>query len=78
MVAKTRKKTTYIAKELPAEGYARLPAVVAAFGCSKNTYLRYAAKGIYPKGFMLSPGVRVYPVDEIREALARLKSIGSK
>lgn len=52
---KPHQKLTYVAGDLPAEGFARLPAVAKAFGVSKNTYLERAKAGIYPAGKLLSP-----------------------
>jgi prophage regulatory protein len=69
---KPRNKITYVPINLPTEGFVRLPTVLSVFGVSKNTYLDGAKAGKYPHGRLLSPRCRVFPVAEIREALARL------
>ncbi|NOU22911.1 MAG: hypothetical protein HOO93_14220 [Methyloglobulus sp.] len=71
---KPRNKITYVAIELPNEGFVRLPTVARLFGISKNTYLDGAKAGKYPQGKLLSARIRVYAVDEIREALAKLSA----
>lgn len=69
---KTRTKVTYVPINLPTEGFVRLPTVLSVFGISKNTYLDGAKAGKYPQGKLLSSRCRVFPVSEIREALAKL------
>jgi hypothetical protein len=62
---------------LPEVGYVRLPQII---GCRKRgippvipvsraTWWRGVQTGRYPQGVLLSPGVRVWSVAEIRELL---------
>jgi predicted DNA-binding transcriptional regulator AlpA len=71
---KHRNKVTYIPIDLPAEGVVRLPSVLKVLGISKNTYLEGAKAGKYPQGKLLSARIRVYAVDEIREALEKINA----
>lgn len=70
---KPRKKITYTAVPLPAEGYVRLPSVLAVLGISKTTFLDGIKEGKYPAGKLLSPRCRVFNVAEIRNLLASLE-----
>jgi len=70
---KPRNKITYIPAPLPAEGFVRLPSVLALLGISKTTFLDGVKSGKYPEGKLLSPRCRVYPVSEIRALLASLE-----
>ena len=71
---KPRKKITYVAAPLPLEGAVRLPSVAACLGISKNCYIAGEKAGIYPKGRLLTPRVRIYLVTEIRAFLASLEN----
>jgi prophage regulatory protein len=70
---KPSNKITYIPTPLPAEGFVRLPSVLAVLGISKTTFLDGVKSGKYPEGKLLSPRCRVYPVSEIRTLLASLE-----
>lgn len=68
-----RKKVTYIASGLPAEGFCRLPQIVRVLGISKNTFLSGVKSGRYPAGILLSPRTRVWSVDSIRQLIEEIK-----
>ncbi len=71
---KPRNKITYTPAPLPAEGYVRLPSVLAVLGISKTSFHNGVKSKIYPAGKLLSPRCRVREVSVIRSLLA---SIGS-
>ena len=71
---KPRKKVTYISAELPKEGSVRLPSAHKFFGISKNAYLAGEKAGIYPKGRLLSPRVKIYLVSELRAFMESLEN----
>lgn len=70
---KSRKKKTYVATGLPSEGFVRLPTFARALGVSPNTIYNGIKAGKYPPGILLTPRTRVWPVEEIRELIDRIK-----
>jgi prophage regulatory protein len=68
-----RKRVTYISAELPKEGSVRLPSVLKFVGISKNAYIAGEKAGIYPKGRLLTPRVKVYLVSELRAFMASIE-----
>lgn len=61
---------------LPAEGFARLPQVLHAFGgISKSGLFNGIKKGIYPKPIRISTRTSVWLVTEIRETIQRLSEV---
>ena len=68
-----RNKVTYVVTPLPAEGFARLPSVLAALGISKTSFHNGVKDGRYPAGKLLSPRCRVWAVGEIRALLASIE-----
>ena len=71
---KSRKKVTYISAELPKEGSVRLPSAYKFLGISKNAYIAGEKAGIYPKGRLLTPRVKVYLVSELRAFMESLEN----
>ncbi|MFZ2172248.1 MAG: AlpA family phage regulatory protein [Methylococcaceae bacterium] len=69
---KTQKKVTYLPVPLPAEGFVRLPSVLAVLGISKTTYYDGIKAGKYPPGKLLSRFCRVWSVTEIRDLLSKI------
>ncbi len=59
---------------LPAEGYARLPQVLAAFPVSKSTWWNGIRTGRFPKPVRLGPRTVAWRVEDIRRLI---KSAGS-
>ncbi|WP_446810283.1 helix-turn-helix transcriptional regulator [Methylomonas sp. 2BW1-5-20] len=70
---KQRNKITYTPAPLPAEGFVRLPSILAVLGISKNSFLNGIKEGKYPAGKLLTARCRVWPVADIR---ALLESLG--
>lgn len=58
--------------QLPAEGFARLPAVLEALGVSKTTFYAGIQAGKFPKGVKLGPRLTAWPVKTIRELITQL------
>lgn len=69
---KPRNKITYTPVPLPAEGYVRLPSVLAVLGISKTSFHNGVKAKIYPAGKLLSPRCRVWEVSVIRSLLASI------
>ncbi|NTV69876.1 MAG: AlpA family phage regulatory protein [Azonexaceae bacterium] len=55
---------------LPAEGYARLPQVLAAYPVSKSTWWAGVKTGRYPKPVKLGPRTTAWRVSDIRALIA--------
>ncbi|MBF6648956.1 AlpA family transcriptional regulator [Methylobacter sp. BlB1] len=70
---KKRNKVTYVPTALPAEGFVRLPSILAVLGISKNTFLNGIKAGKYPAGQLLGPRTRVWAVADIRAVLAAIE-----
>jgi len=70
---KPRNKITYTPAPLPAEGFVRLPSIIAVMGISKTGFLDGVKAGKFPAGKLLSPRCRVWAVAEIRALLASLE-----
>lgn len=66
---KPRKKITYVPAPLPAEGYVRLPSVLAALGISRSSFNNGIKAKIYPAGKLLTPRCRVWEVSTIRSLI---------
>lgn len=58
------------AAPLPAEGYARLPQILAAIPVSKSTWWNGCKSGKYPKPVKLGPRTTVWRVEDIRALIA--------
>lgn len=68
--------------DLPINGFLRLkqiigdknstPPIPAIIPVSAATWHRNIIKGIYPKGILLSPGIRGYLVEDIKQLLIDL------
>ncbi len=72
--SRARKKVTYVAKsELPMEGFVRKPTVLNVLGVSNTTLHYWIKSGKAPKGILLSPRCRVWPVAEIRALLSKIE-----
>ncbi|WP_157204607.1 helix-turn-helix transcriptional regulator [Methylomonas koyamae] len=69
---KPRNKITYTPAPLPAEGFVRLPSIIAVLGISRNTFPNGVKAGKYPKGTLLTSRCRVWPVTDIRALLESL------
>jgi prophage regulatory protein len=70
---KPRRRKTYVATGLPSEGFVRLPTVIRALGISEQTYRNGMNAGKYPSGILLTPRTRVWPVEQIRELIEKIK-----
>lgn len=70
---KPRKRKTYVATELPSEGFVRLPTVIRALGISEQSYRNGVNAGKYPLGILLTPRTRVFDVAEIRTLIEKIK-----
>lgn len=57
------------ANTLPAEGYVRLPQVLAAIPVSKSTWWNGIAAGRYPKPVKLGPRTTAWRVSDIRDLI---------
>lgn len=55
---------------LPAEGYARLPQILAAIPVSKSSWWNGVKSGKYPKPVKLGPRTTAWRVDDIRALIA--------
>lgn len=55
---------------LPAEGFARLPVVLANFPVSKSSWWDGVKSGRYPKAVKLGPRMTAWRVDDIRALIA--------
>ncbi len=63
-------KQIQLAVTLPAEGYARLPQVLAAIPVSKSTWWNGVKAGKYPKPVKLGPRTTAWRVEDIRALIA--------
>ncbi len=72
-----RKKITYTAQPLPAEGYVRKPSVLAVLGISSTSFDNGIKSGRFPPGKLLTRRCRVWPVAEIRALLASIENEGA-
>lgn len=61
--------TTYAAHPLPAEGYVRLPSILAVFPVSQTTWLNGVRSGKYPKPVKLGARTTAWKVSDIRKLL---------
>lgn len=68
MAAKTK------ADQLPAEGFARLPLVLANIPVSKSSWWAGVASGRYPQAVKLGPRMTAWRVEDIR---ALIKNAGN-
>ena len=55
---------------LPAEGFARLPQVLAAIPVSRSTWWNGVKSGRYPSPLKLGPRTTVWRVEDIRNLIA--------
>lgn len=62
--------TIHQAVTLPAEGYARLPQVLAAFPVSRSTWWAGVKSGKFPKPVKLGPRTTAWRVSDIRALIA--------
>jgi prophage regulatory protein len=76
-MAKKRNKITYTPSPLPAEGYVRLPSVLAVLGISKTSFNNGVKTGKYPSGKLISPRCRVWEVSSIRGLLTSIEQNGA-
>jgi prophage regulatory protein len=70
---KTRPKITYQPIPLPAEGFVRLPSILAVLQISKSSFMNGVKEGRYPAGQLLTPRTRVWDVKEVRSMLETIK-----
>jgi predicted DNA-binding transcriptional regulator AlpA len=56
---------------LPAEGYVRLPQILTVFPISRSAWWAGVRDGRYPAAVKLSPRCTAWPVESIRDLLAR-------
>lgn len=70
---KSKNRHTYTVKQLPSDGFVRLPSVLAVLGISKTSYINGVKEGKFPEGKLLSARCRVYPVSEIRALLSKIE-----
>lgn len=61
-----------LAASLPAEGYARLPQVLAVIPISKSSWWAGVRSGRYPQPVKLGPRTTAWAVDGIRCLLAEM------
>lgn len=61
---------------LPAEGFVRLPQVLAVFPVSRTTWLRGVKEKRYPSPVQLSPSTVAWRVEDIRDLLASVAANG--
>lgn len=61
--------TTYVPQPLPAEGYVRLPSILAVFPVSQTTWLNGVKDGKYPKPVKLGARTSAWKVEDIRKLL---------
>jgi prophage regulatory protein len=71
--AKPRQKITYQPAPLPAEGFVRLPSILAVLQISKSSFLNGVKEGRYPPGKLLTPRTRVWNVADVRQMLDSIK-----
>jgi len=55
--------------ELPTTGFVRLPQILKVIPISRTTWFEGVRKGRYPRGVMLSPNTRAWPVEDIRKLI---------
>ena len=60
---------TYTAHSLPAEGYVRLPSILAVFPVSQTTWLNGVKDGRFPKPVKLGARTTAWKVEDIRKLL---------
>lgn len=60
----------YALAALPAEGFARLPQVLAAIPVSRSTWWNGVKSGRYPKPVKLGPRTTAWRVEDIRNLFA--------
>lgn len=70
---KPRTIQTYKPAPLPAEGFVRLPTILSVLQISKTSFINGVEAGRYPKGILLSPRTRVWPVEQIPELIDDIK-----
>jgi prophage regulatory protein len=70
---KPRQKITYQPAPLPAEGFVRLPSILAVLQISKSSFRNGIKDGRYPPGRLLTPRTRVWDVQEVRSMLEAIK-----
>ena len=64
--------------QLPETGFVRLPTIIgdrkrgipALIPISRSTFWLRVRKGVYPKGVLLGPRIRVWSVESIRTLIA--------
>ncbi len=62
--------TTTAPVQLPAEGFVRLPVVLAHIPVSRSGWWLGIAQGRYPKGIKLGPRMTAWRVEDIRALIA--------
>jgi predicted DNA-binding transcriptional regulator AlpA len=60
---------TYTAHTLPAEGYVRLPSILAVFPVSATTWHNGVKDGKFPQPVKLGPRTTAWKVEDIRKLL---------
>lgn len=65
------------APTLPAEGFVRLPQVLAVFPVSRTTWLRGVKEKRYPAPVQLSPSTVAWRVEDIRRLLNSIAANGA-
>lgn len=63
----------HLAAPLPAEGYVRLPQVLATIPVCKSTWWNGVKSGKYPKPVKLGPRTTAWLVSDIRALIERTK-----
>lgn len=69
---KSRNKITYVSAPLPAEGFIRLPSVLAVLGISRSSFFNGIKAKKYPAGKLLTPRCRVWEVSAIRSLIIKV------
>lgn len=59
---------------LPAEGFVRLPTVLAVFGIKKTALWDWIRNGRFPKGVKLGPRTTAWDVADLRAHMAKIRS----
>ncbi|VVE76572.1 hypothetical protein PCA31118_05236 [Pandoraea captiosa] len=76
--ARAPKRAREDSPTLPAEGFVRLPQVLAVFPVSRTTWLRGVKEKRYPAPVQLSPSTVAWRVEDIRRLLNSIAANGDE
>ena len=69
---RSKNRHTYLPKALPDAGLVRLPSILAVYPISRSGLYNKINSGEFPPPIKLGPRTSAWPVEAVREALAKL------